>query len=125
MSEHDGCEFYVGHGVNLSGATITIAGTARIDGTMDGTIKAGHLIVGAEGKLKGEITTDTAEIQGFVEQTLSVANLLTVKTTGMVNGTVVYGELQCEQGGKLIGELSTNSSSVARADRTVVSISDE
>ena len=48
-------EFYVGEGVTLSGATISIEGTARIDGTMDGTIKAGHLIVGIEGKLKGDI----------------------------------------------------------------------
>ena len=46
-------EFYVGEGV--TGATISIEGTARIDGTMDGIIKAGHLIVGIEGKLKGDI----------------------------------------------------------------------
>ena len=114
------CEFYVGHGVSLSGATISIAGTAR----MDGTIQAGHLIVGAGGTLKGEITAETADIEGRVEQTLAVAKLLTVKASGLIQGAVVYGELQCDQGGRLIGELSTNTNSVAKADQTVVSISD-
>ena len=118
------CEFYVGHGVSLSGATISIAGTARIDGSMDGTIQAGHLIVGAGGTLKGEITAETADIEGRVEQTLAVAKLLTVKASGLIQGAVVYGELQCGQGGRLIGELSTNTNSVAKADQTVVSISD-
>ena len=124
MPNQSECEFYVGVGVSLSGATISIDGTARIDGSMDGTIKAGHLIVGVSGTLKGEVVAETADIEGRAEQTLSVAKLLTVKASGLVQGTVVYGELQCDQGGRVIGELSTNTNSVAKADQTVVSISD-
>ena len=124
MPNQSECEFYVGVGVNLSGATISIDGTARIDGMMDGTIKAGHLIVGESGELRGEVVAETAVIEGLAEQTLSVAKLLTIKPSGLVQGTVVYGELQCDQGGRVIGELSTNTNNVAKADQTVVSISD-
>ena len=124
MPNQNECEFYVGVGVNLSGATISIDGTARIDGMMDGTIKAGHLIVGESGELRGEVVAETAVIEGLAEQTLSVAKLLTIKPSGLVQGTVVYGELQCDQGGRVIGELSTNTNNVAKADQTVVSISD-
>ena len=124
MPNQNECEFYVGVGVNLSGATISIDGTARIDGRMDGTIKAGHLIVGESGELRGEVVAETAVIEGLAEQTLSVAKLLTIKPSGLVQGTVVYGELQCDQGGRVIGELSTNTNNVAKADQTVVSISD-
>ena len=124
MPNQNEWEFYVGAGVNLSGATISIDGTARIDGRMDGTIKAGHLIVGESGELRGEVVAETAVIEGLAEQTLSVAKLLTIKPSGLVQGTVVYGELQCDQGGRVIGELSTNTNNVAKADQTVVSISD-
>ena len=124
MPNQSECEFYVGVGVSLSGATISIDGTARIDGSMDGTIKAGHLIVGESGQLKGEIVAETAVIEGRAEQTLSVAKLLTIKSSGLVQGTVVYGELQCDQGGRVIGELSTNTNVVDTAGHTVVSLSD-
>ena len=124
MSGELACEFYVGHGVNLKGATISIKGTARIDGTMEGTVEAGHLVVGPEGKLTGDIVTQTADIEGCVDQTLSVAKLLTVKASGVIQGSVVYGELQCDQGGRLMGELSTNTSNAAKTDQAVVSITD-
>lgn len=124
MSSELDCEFYVGHGVNLKGATISISGTARIDGIMEGTVESGHLIVGPEGELTGDIVTQTADIEGRVDQTLSVAKLLNVKASGVIQGSVVYGELQCEQGGRLMGELSTNIGSTAKTDQTVVSITD-
>ena len=124
MSSELDCEFYVGYGVNLKGATISISGTARIDGTMEGTVQSGHLIVGPEGQLTGDIVTETADVEGRIDQTLSVAKLLTVKASGVIAGTVVYGELQCDQGGRLMGELSTNTGSTAKTDQTVVSITD-
>ena len=124
MPNQSECEFYVGVGVSLSGATISIDGTARIDGSMDGTIKAGHLIVGESGQLKGEIVAETAVIEGRAEQTLSVAKLLTIKSSGLVQGTVVKGELQCYKGGRVIGVLSTNTNVVDTAGHTVVSLSD-
>ena len=116
-------EFYVGEGVTLSGATISIEGTARIDGTMDGTIKAGHLIVGIEGKLKGDIAAGTADILGQVEQTLSVSSLLNIKSSGLVQGSVLYGELQCEKGGRIVGEITTNA--YDPVETKVVSIADD
>jgi len=109
MTEQRDYEFYVGSGVRLEGATISIEGTARIDGEMEGQIRAGHLVVGSGGHLRGSIETGTADIEGRVEQTFVASGKLHVKSTGFIQGSVTYGELQCDAGGRLVGEFLTTS----------------
>ena len=49
MSDKDSYEFYVGKGTVLQGASLEISGTAKIDGTIVGTVGVNHLIVGPTG----------------------------------------------------------------------------
>ena len=52
MSDRDNFEFYVGKGTVLQGASLEISGTAKIDGTIVGTVGVNRLIVGPTGEVQ-------------------------------------------------------------------------
>ena len=101
-------EFYVGAATHLEGASLAIEGTARIDGKIVGKVAVKHLIVGPGGVVEGDISGETAEIEGTVEDTLSLTGKLTVCSTGRIRGKIQYGSIQTEEGAKLIGEITTD-----------------
>jgi len=108
MGESNEYEFYVGSESILEGAALEINGTARIDGTLIGKVKVKHLIVGKPARVQGDIQSETADIEGTVEDSIEVAEKLTIRQTGRVRGKISYGSLETEEGAKLIGEVSTN-----------------
>ena len=101
-------EFYVGPATHLEGASLAIDGTARIDGKIVGKVSVKHLIVGVDGVVQGDISGETATIEGTVEDTLSLIGKLTVCSTGRIRGKIQYGSIQTEEGAKLIGEITTD-----------------
>jgi len=101
-------EFYVGPATHLEGASLAIDGTARIDGKIVGKVSVKHLIVGVDGVVQGDISGETAAIEGTVEDTLSLTGKLTVCSTGRIRGKIQYGSIQTEEGAKLIGEITTD-----------------
>ncbi len=108
MGENSEYEFYVGSESILEGAALEINGTARIDGTLIGKVKVKHLIVGKPARVQGDIQSETADIEGTVEDSIEVEEKLTIRRTGRVRGKISYGSLETEEGAKLIGEVSTN-----------------
>ena len=107
MAENSEYEFYVGSESILEGAALEINGTARIDGTLIGKVKVKHLIVGKPARVQGDIQSETADIEGTVEDSIEVEEKLTIRKTGRVRGKISYGSLETEEGAKLIGEVST------------------
>lgn len=101
-------EFYVGKGAVLEGASIEIGGTARVDGRLVGKIRAKHLIVGPSGSLNGDISGETASIEGVVEDSLELTGKLTVCASGKIRGNIRYGSIECEEGAKLFGDIATD-----------------
>ena len=108
MGDINEYEFYVGSESILEGAALEINGTARIDGTLIGKVKVKHLIVGKPARVQGDIQSETADIEGTVEDSIEVEEKLTIRQTGRVRGKISYGSLETEEGAKLIGEVSTN-----------------
>ena len=107
MGDSNEYEFYVGSESILEGAALEINGTARIDGTLIGKVKVKHLIVGKPARVQGDIQSETADIEGTVEDSIEVEEKLTIRQTGRVRGKISYGSLETEEGAKLIGEVST------------------
>ena len=107
MADNNEYEFYVGSESILEGAALEINGTARIDGTLIGKVKVKHLIVGKPARVQGDIQSETADIEGTVEDSIEVEEKLTRRKTGRVRGKISYGSLETEEGAKLIGEVST------------------
>ena len=105
---NDDYEFYVGSESILEGAALEINGTARIDGMLNGKVKVKHLIIGKPARVQGDIQSETADIEGTVEDSIEVEGKLTIRKTGRVRGKISYGSLETEEGAKLIGEVGTN-----------------
>ena len=109
MAQNDsGYEFYVGPATHLEGASLAIDGTARIDGKIVGKVAVKHLIVGPSGCVVGDISGETAEVEGTVEDSLQLSGKLTVCSSGRIRGNIKYGSIECMEGAKLGGEISTD-----------------
>ncbi|MGB0997066.1 MAG: polymer-forming cytoskeletal protein [Pseudomonadales bacterium] len=101
-------EFYVGTATHLEGASLAIDGTARIDGKIVGKVAVKHLIVGPGGMVQGDISGETAKVEGTVEDSLTLTGKLTVCSSGRIRGKIQYGSLETMEGAKLVGEISTD-----------------
>ena len=109
MADNDSdYEFYVGPATHLEGASLAIDGTARIDGKIVGKVAVKHLIVGPSGVVVGDISGETAEVEGTVEDSLQLSGKLTVCASGRIRGNIKYGSIECMEGAKLVGEISTD-----------------
>ena len=106
-------EFYVGTATHLEGASLAIDGTARIDGKIVGKVAVKHLIVGPGGVVQGDISGETAKVEGTVEDSLTLTGKLTVCSSGRIRGKIQYGSIETMEGAKLVGEISTDWGSAA------------
>lgn len=86
-------------GTSIEG-TIIAQSDIRIDGTLQGNLEcSGRVIVGADGRLTGDIKCQNAIIEGYVQGTIEVSDELDIRETGSVNGEVTTGKLKIAPGG--------------------------
>jgi len=71
----------------------------RIDGSLHGKIECkGKLILGADGKIDGEIICSDAVIDGTIKGKIKVHNLLVVRDSANIDGDVYTDQLNVESG---------------------------
>ena len=92
----------IGEGVSVSGKFI-VPGRAVINGSLDGELQAEELLVGAQGKIVGNVKVRRADVFGEVHDTLLASEHLIIRTSGRVNGSASYGEIEIERGGLVQG----------------------
>ena len=81
-------------------------GTIRVEGTIQGTVKAGKaVVIGKHGLVSGDITTQDAVISGRVQGTVVAASRLEVQATSFIEGEVHTRRLQLEEGAVLNGSV--------------------
>lgn len=101
----------IGPGMRLVGDCDT-EGTLRIEGTVEGTVRAGKaVVVGKEGVVDGDIVTQDAVIGGRVTGSIVAESRLELQATCAVEGQVRARRIKLEEGGKVngtvqIGEVS-------------------
>ena len=90
---------------NLVGITskitgdITSEGDFRIDGTLEGSLDTnGKVVVGKNGKIVGNLTCKSADIEGHVNGSINCKELLSLKATSIVEGEVFIEKLEIEPG---------------------------
>ena len=88
----------IGEGVSASGKFI-VPGRAAINGSLDGELQAEDLLVGAQGKIVGNVKVRRADVYGEVHDSLLASEHLIIRTSGRVNGNASYGEIEIERGG--------------------------
>jgi len=101
-----GAQLAVGAGVTLKGNMQ--CDLLRVEGNIEGDVKARKLVIASGGTLVGTADIDDAEIEGHFEGTLAVASLLVVRSTGKLAGKFQYGEIEIERGGVVSGEVQLN-----------------
>ncbi len=86
------------NGAFIKGDIITKANT-RIDGKVEGIVKVeGKLIIGETGEIIGQVECTEAEIFGKVSGNITVAGLLSLKSSSHTTGDVSTRNLAIEAG---------------------------
>ncbi len=63
-------------------------------------------MLGPDGKIEGDITCQNADIEGTLNGTINVKELLTLKTTAKLQGDISTGKLSIEPGAVFSGTCS-------------------
>jgi cytoskeletal protein CcmA (bactofilin family) len=93
----------ISSGTRISGDLIS-DGDLRIDGEITGNLETkGRLVIGASGRIDGEIKCKSSEISGTHKGKLFVAELLSLKASSNVTGDIVTGKLSIEPGAFFAG----------------------
>jgi cytoskeletal protein CcmA (bactofilin family) len=94
----------IGNGTKVEGK-ITSASSVRIDGELVGEIKAdGNVIIGKQGRLKGDIHALNVTIEGRIEGNISAVDGIHLVTTCQVQGDVMAQSIEIEKGAVFNGK---------------------
>lgn len=108
----------VGPGMTITG-DCEAEGTLRIEGTIEGTVRAGKaVVVGREGEVRGDILTQDAVIGGRVTGTVVAESRLELQSTCIMEGEVRARRIKLEEGGKLNGKVISGDHVRPEAART-------
>ena len=95
----------IGPGMTIVGDCET-DGTVRVEGSVNGSIKAGKaVVIGKQGVVTGDISTQDAVISGRVEGTLIAASRLELQAPCHIEGEVHTRRMQLEEGAVLNGSV--------------------
>ena len=101
----------LGADLSITGDVVS-AGPVRLDGTVEGDIRAPHLTVGAGARVCGRIEADTARIGGTVSGHLDVRDVV-LSETARVIGDILHQNLSIESGAQVEGNFKRRRSQAA------------
>lgn len=109
----------IGPGMKVIGDCET-DGTIRVEGTVEGSIRAGKaVVVGKDGLVEGDIITQDAVISGRVVGTLTAESRLELQVTSRIEGEVRARRMQLEEGAMLNGTVQMGEIKTQRAAVTL------
>ena len=89
--------------------TIIADSDIRIDGSVEGDLTcSGKVVIGEQGKLKGTINCQNAEILGHLDGKIDVKNTLALRASGIIKGDVNTQILIVEPNAQFNGSCSMN-----------------
>jgi len=102
----------IGPGMRVVGNCET-EGTLRIEGFVDGTVRAGKaIVVGKDGEIHGDIITQDAIVGGTVKGTIVAESRLELQATCVIEGEIRARRIKLDEGGQIrgtvqVGEVKT------------------
>jgi cytoskeletal protein CcmA (bactofilin family) len=100
-------ETVIGSGTFVSGE-LNSKGTVRIDGTLEGRVRADWIVVGQSGTVGGSITCRGVIVGGKTEGTIHANELVDIKEKGEVVGDIYTLRLAVSEGGTFEGHSYMN-----------------
>lgn len=95
----------VGPGMKIVG-DCSSDGTIRVEGKVEGSVKAGKsVVVGKDGKVKGDISTQDAIIAGEVNGSVTADSRIELQSTCRVQGDIRSRRVKLDEGGRVDGQL--------------------
>ena len=89
-------------------------GTLRVEGSVEGTVRAGKaIVIGKDGLVDGHVVTSDAVIAGRVTGTVRADSRLEVQATARIDGEVAARRMQLEEGAELNGTLRMGENAAA------------
>ncbi len=77
----------------------------RIDGKVDGNIiTKGRVVVGPKGTIDGSVTCQFADVEGQINGSIQVNELLSLKSTANIDGDIETAKLSIEPGANFTGQ---------------------
>ena len=92
---------------------IKTSGEIQIDGFVNGDVKAKQIVVGKNGKVRGNITASFLRICGKVEGEIR-AETMEIVSSASVKGNVFKKDISIERGAKVIGNINDLESATAK-----------
>ncbi len=122
---HDGVISIIGAGMRVVG-NCTTEGTLRIEGVLEGTVRAGKaVVVGKDGVVLGDISTQDAIIGGKVNGTVIAESRLELQATCVIDGEIHARRIKLEEGGTVNGEIRTGEVHAKPAEAPAAAASQE
>jgi len=97
-------ESFLGSNARIKGE-ITVEGTLRLEGTIEGGLNADCVIISEKGLVKGDIAAQKIVIAGTVEGNLRAKELVEIQSKGKVLGGVFTQKLSVIEGGEINGKI--------------------
>lgn len=108
----------IGPGMEIVG-DIKCDGTVRVEGRVEGSIKATKsVVIGKGGVISGDIETQDVVIAGTVNGTVVGASRVELQETCKVQGDIRSRRIKLEEGGRVEGRLHMGADAVARPSST-------
>ncbi len=76
-------------------------GSIEVRGYVEGSIATDHLVVHNGGRVFGTVRANAVDVNGTMQGTVAVKNLINIGPSGEVSGDVRYGRLALATGGSL------------------------
>jgi cytoskeletal protein CcmA (bactofilin family) len=97
----------IGPGMRVIGDCET-DGTLRIEGTVEGTVRAGKaVVIGKDGEVKGDVFTQDAIIGGRVTGSVVAESRLELQATSIIDGEIRARRIKLDEGGRINGTVQT------------------
>ncbi len=94
----------IGSGLRVIGDCIT-AGAIHVDGLVEGSIKAGEVVVEKGGRVQGDIQTQDVIVAGQVSGNIAARGRAEFKASCHVEGDILSPRIKIEEGGRIDGRL--------------------
>jgi len=95
----------IGPGMEVHG-DLRSEGSVRIEGRVRGTVHAGKaVVVGKEGVVEGDLTTQDAVLSGKITGTVVAASRLEIQASCRIDGEIHTRRLQLEEGALVNGQI--------------------
>ena len=105
LSSPEGKKLIVGREIELSG-NISACDRLIIEGRVEAELEECREIeIATTGTFQGTASIETAEVSGTFDGSLTVRDILIVRSTGRVTGSIRFGKLEVERGGEIVGEI--------------------